>query len=128
VNILTQTWDEAVAFFHQVAGLHDSTVEEIRVPSDFGSCILVLTDVYRHTVQDGFVVTYNKLYVEMAEATVKTNVKTVELLEYDIVDAELMPGLLWISTMAGSMAVQFREIRFLLSDEGLQTRLQGCEP
>ena len=123
MKILTQTWDEAVAFFHQVAGLHDATVEEIRVPSDFGSCILVLKDVYRHSVQEGFVVAYQKLFVEMTEAKVKTNVKTIELSEYDIADAELIPGFLWISTMAGSMAVQFTGIRFLLPEDGLQTSL-----
>ena len=114
MKLLTETWESAASFFHQVAGLHDSTVEEIRVLPYVGRCILVLHDVYRHTAEEGFVVEYQRLFIEMDEAKVSRMEKAIELLGFDIIDAKLFPDSLWISTSAGSLTFQFKGLRFLL--------------
>jgi hypothetical protein len=113
MKYLTNTWPEAVAFFESVVGLHDAIIEEVQVLPIVNVCTLVLSDVCQHSVKSGFSVAYERLHVEMVEASGPTAELADRCVGYDIADAELLQGELWVKTLAGSISFQFRIIRFV---------------
>lgn len=113
---LTETWLEATTFFNSVIGLHDSTIDEVSIVPGQSKCTLVLSDVYCHSEELGFYLAHKYLLVEMLGISSLTPKQADGLIGYDILDAELFAGSLWINTLAGNISFQFVSIRFLSPD------------
>lgn len=116
MRYLTDTWQEATDFFHRMIGLHDSTINDLQAVPGCGQCTLVLREVYCHSDELGFQVAYKSLLVEMLGVKTLPLKQANDLLGYDIVDAELLLGSLWINTLAGNFLFRFESIRFALPD------------
>jgi hypothetical protein len=111
---LTNSWPEAVAFFESVIGLHDAMIESVDIEQDHQRAVIVLSQVSRHSTEIGFSVAYEHLHVEMLGCSVDDPKSISKYLGYDIVDAELLPGSLWIKTLVGSLCFKFKSIGFQL--------------
>lgn len=116
MKYLTDTWLEATELFNNIMGLHDSTVIDVAIVLGQNHCTLALNEVYQHSEGIGFHLAYKILLVEMLGTTTITPQQADGLIGYDIVDAELRPGSLWIKTLAGSMLFRFESIRFAIPD------------
>ena len=117
LTALTGSWAEAVTFFHKMVALHDSTIEAIECSPDNARCTVLLNEVYGRSSEHGLSLAYKFLYVELTGARIDKPNMVAHVLGQDIVLAELRPGSLWISTIAGSLTFQFHTISFGVPEE-----------
>ena len=114
---LTESWGEAVTFFHKMIALHDSTIEAIEFVQDKARCTILINEVYGRSGEHCLSLAYKFLYVKLTGARIDKPNMVANVLGQDIVLAELRPGSLWISTIAGSLTFQFDTISFGVPEE-----------
>ncbi len=116
MRYLTLDWPDALSFFDGVIGLHDSEVIDVKIDRESKLGYIILINVLDYSIEQGFRVKFDRIIIEMADVSTDHDEVASVLVGYDLVDAELKDGSLWMSTMVGSVLFRFKTIRFLLPD------------
>jgi hypothetical protein len=114
MKILTSTWFEANEFFRRFVGFHDSTIEAVQICSETKSCVMTIEDVFEYSIDYGHHIIFEQLSIEMFDVVLSESDEITNVYGYDIVDSELKPESLWVSTLNGSIVFHFSSIRFIL--------------